>query len=184
MPSKGRGCSEGTVMSGMWEGAGQGANVSQLLRWAEKAQRCCTKSCISASVQTSRFDFFQHNLLHFTCAGTEKATFSKTQEEKFFCKFWDREEPRGHLVSLFQNSLFVDTGRPMCQNTLWRNTNVSEDRFSLNLSGFGYLATVCSTKGTFHKNEPHCQRANKALSDQLLFYTINRSRCSYKFHTC
>lgn len=44
------GCREGTAMSGMRGGAGEGANVSQPLRWAGEAQRCYTQSCILIGV--------------------------------------------------------------------------------------------------------------------------------------
>lgn len=51
------GRTEGTAMSGMWGGAGEGANLCQPLWLAEESLLCCTQSCIAFGVFTSYADF-------------------------------------------------------------------------------------------------------------------------------
>lgn len=77
----------------------EGSDISQPLWWAEEVQRCA-HPCISFGFHMSHFDFFQHCLCTALLHLTKKAHFLKCKKKKFFCKFWDKVWPCGHLVSL------------------------------------------------------------------------------------
>lgn len=82
-----RGCCEGRVMSGMWGGAGEGANVSQPLRWAEKAWHRCAQFCIFRLCLGILIVTFFNVTLSLHWFTNWESHFSETQEQKFFCKF-------------------------------------------------------------------------------------------------
>lgn len=130
-------CSERTVMSGMWGGAVEGANVP--------------KSCISFGVETSHFDFFQH---HFCSASVHLTIFQKHKRKSSFVS-------SGKRYSLVGISFHCP--RTICllkQEDQRAKTHFEETLRFLRTDSvwicqlFCNLATVCSTKGTFHEKIP------------------------------
>lgn len=130
-------CSERTVMSGMWGGAVEGANVP--------------KSCISFGVETSHFDFFQH---HFCTASVHLTIFQKHKRKSSFVS-------SGKRYSLVGISFHCP--RTICllkQEDQRAKTHFEETLRFLRTDSvwicqlFCNLATVCSTKGTFHEKIP------------------------------
>lgn len=127
------------------------------------AQRCCSKSCITSVVRHLILIPCYITLALHWCFNW-KGHLSETGG-KVFCKLWDKKKACRHLVTPFQDNLFVETGRAMCQNTLRRRFLRTASVWICQLFCNSAMSRGCSQRAPFIKIN-HTVRA-LAPSDQL-----------------